>query len=272
MEINSEENIENIENVTYIDFKDIENFEESTEIEKVIKKSNNCIVNDKSNWIDRFNSYNNLRVVIKFYGNQIKSIKNEDFYMKVNKDLLSIRSTISKISILFIKDMLIHSTFDNEYKFNLFRIFFNSLVMVSFNKNKKFLSSEALFVLNEFIRLNSSLKVFIFLLNNVETRFSNVLLTLLDNYISFFHEKGESHEGEFSFTDENEAFGLLSIVISGIIRIYLMKKEPFFKKSKGYYSFIMNYIHGHFNEQSFDKYYSSNENYGLYKMMKENKK
>lgn len=272
MEINPEENKENIENITYTDFKDIENFEESTDIEKTIEKSNTCIVNDTLNWIDRFNSYNNLRVVIKFYGNQIKSIKNEDFYLKVNKDLLSIRSTISKISILFIKDMLIHSTLDNEYKFNLFRNFFNSLVMVSFNKNKKFLSTEALFVLNEYIRLNSNLKVFVFLLNSVETRFSNVLLLLLDNYICFFNEKGVSHEGEFSDTDENEAFGLISNVISGIIRIYLMKKEPFFKKSISYYSFIMNYIHGHFNDQSFDKYYSRNQNYGLYKMMKENKK
>jgi hypothetical protein len=227
-----EEKSEKLIKVDYESYEDLKNFDKDTDFNSLINK---IIQNlkDSPEWVKAFYSINDLRRLLKF-NNEIFLQILDSVVNQLNKLSLSIRSNLSKLTLILIKEIFQAKFLSTVYNQ---KILINSVILGS-SSTKAFIKEESLNALDA-------------LAENEKFYNLNTISIILDEVSS---KNLKISENSFNYIDiifsnwkTSEILKISSmhnwgIILQKIVNLNLLKREPYFKRSYNLMYIIFNKI------------------------------
>jgi hypothetical protein len=199
-----------------------------------------CELKDESQWLNQYEALNTLRRINKFANFFLNSLLPQVALM-ITKLTCSIRSNLSKLSIMLIKEIFTNQNISSQ-NFKYIKNFISAVTCQSASM-KIFIKEESLACLDalskNYIFFNISIIIYLIedvsskSLNQSENAF-NTILKLVENW---------SKEDIFSGT----IYSQWEAVFLHIINLYLLKREPYVKRACK----IMETFYNKFGEDDF---------------------
>lgn len=242
--------IDQVENVSvkveYQSFDDLKNYEDHEDFEEINLQILNMI-NDELNWLNQYESLNNLRRLNKYCPLIFNSIL-QSVILQISKLTSSIRSNLSKLSIMLIKEIFISQHLSSN-NFKHMKNLINSTLTQSVSM-KAFIREESLAALE-----NLSNNYYFFSTNTLHNLIEevghknlshsensfNIILKIVENW---------SKEDIFSGTNYSQWEGIFKQILHLFSNL---KREPYSKRA----SRIIEAIHFKFGEEDFQNILNS---------------
>lgn len=203
--------------VEYINFGSLVAFSNISEVELKISGAVRCIESVDSFWVEIFDSFNNLRSVIKFNLDALL-----DVVVFVNphvlRNLISIRSNLSKVALQYLSDLFMK---DNFQILEVALLSLPTLFLVHSQKGKRFLTDQTEIAVSNLIASFSSYRiasVLIKLLGNKNLDISTYAYKSIDLHLNLHHS---------SYSELKSS--KIELILKGILVVYKINKEPYTK-------------------------------------------
>jgi len=217
----------NVENKTlsvdYQSYEDLVDFSNNLKLDQYLSKLRS-ILEDEAHWLEQFQGINNLRRLQKFHNEKFYAAFKET-YPSIIKLSASIRSNLSKLALILIKEFFIFQNFHIQ-EVSILKKIINSILIQSAIM-KTFIKEEALACLEELVSNDSYCNLFT--ISFLVEEMTNKNLQISENACVTCENILKKIPAEELSAQEN--YIILNNVLVHIVNLNSVKKENWTKKA-----------------------------------------